>query len=410
MRFELGLFDLEGAKTSKYASIGKDVVGQESHQNTSLQASREAMVLLKNSDVLPTKKGQKVAVIGQAADSLESMLGNYNGQICPDKSYNCFPSIFSEVSRINGDATALVASTDVTNATAAAKAADFLVLVIDNYKDGGGEGSDRYTIGLEDSQKSMVDAVLQLKKPTVLVILSGGLISIDDLTDTAPAIIQAFMPGVHGGRAIAETIFGDNNPGGKMPVTMYHSSYINEVDFFNMSMVNGLGRSYKYYKGTPLYPFGFGLSYTTFSLAPALHQSSITLPSTGSITLKVTLTNTGKVPGDEVVFAYMTNETQVRLDTPMPIKSLLTFQRSHLNAGESTTVDLELQAKRFALVNSKGVKTVVPGSYTLQVDRGHGTPLKFVVEITGEPVTLFSLKPWWNEEAAEPVEETTIVI
>merc|ERR1711912_51531 len=139
-------------------------------------------------------------------------------------------------------------------------------------------------------------AVLALRKPTVLVIVNGGIIAIDDLKDLSPAILETFMPGVHGGQAIAETIFGDNNPGGKMPVTMYHSSIINEVDFKDMSMVAGPGRSYKFYTGTPLYPFGFGLSYTSFSLNADVPQVT-KLDSAGSVTLQVTVKNIGKTSG-----------------------------------------------------------------------------------------------------------------
>ena len=183
-------------------------------------------------------------------------------------------------------------------ATAAAKAADYVICVVDNARDGGGEGHDRYTIGLSPPQLALANAVIRANANTVLVLVNGGLISIDDLTQTAPAILevchlicfvlfcisefclrarararvcvcvcvcrrrtlfsysstithagmfiyalQAWMPGVHGGAAVAATVFGDNNPGGKMPVTMYHSSYVNVTDFLSMSMVN---RSYRF--------------------------------------------------------------------------------------------------------------------------------------------------------------------
>ena len=124
-----------------------------------------------------------------------------------------------------------------------------------------------------------MQAVVAANPNTVVVMINGGLISIDELKDSAPAIIEAFMPGVHGGTALAATIFGDNNPGGKMPVTMYPQRYVNETDFLSMSMSN---RSYKYYTGECLYPFGFGLSYTTFDLKWQTPPPSftVTAPST----------------------------------------------------------------------------------------------------------------------------------
>merc|ERR1712039_137144 len=112
--------------------------------------------------------------------------------------------------------------------------------------------------------------------------------------------------------------------------------------------------------------------------------------SAGSATLAVDLKNTGKVAGDEVIFAYVTNESKVHVDTPTPIKSLVAFQRTHVKAGESKVVSLTLEAKRFALVDSRGVKKVVPGQYKVQVDRGQdNSKLQFDVHITGKPNTLF---------------------
>jgi hypothetical protein len=363
------------------------------------------MVLLKNDNVLPAKKGQKVAVIGQSADNIGALLGNYNGPICVDGKYDCFPSIYHEIVRINGGSVTLETDLDTTKAANAARDAEFVVIVVDNARDGGGEGHDRDTISLEAKQLAMAKAVLALKKPTVLVLVNGGIIAIDDLKDLSPAILETFMPGVHGGQAIAETIFGDNNPGGKLPVTMYHSSIVDEVDFFNMSMVAGPGRSYKFYQGTPIFPFGFGLSYTTFDMSVDL-RDPIELDTQGSVSIDVTLSNTGKLAGDEVLFVYMTNETKVHVDTPMPIKSLVNFQRIHLAAGEKQTVSLVLEAKRLALVDSKGIKQVLPGLYTIQVDRGHGEPLKFPVHVTGNDNILFELKPWWGGEESS----TSVII
>jgi len=348
---------------------------------------------------LPAKKGKKVAVIGQFANSTGSLLGNYNGPICKNHGYDCYPSIYQEIARLNGGAT-LETSLDTSKAVAAATSADFVVLVVDNSRDGGGEGHDRDTIALNSQQMAMAKAVLAVKKPTVLVLVNGGIIAIDDLKELSPAILETFMPGVHGGQAIAETIFGDNNPGGKMPVTMYHSSIVNEVDFMNMSMVAGPGRSYKFYQGTPLFPFGYVLSCTTFSLDAKVPDVT-KLDSKGSVTLSVTVSNTGKFAGDEVLFAYMTNESKVQVDTPQPIKSLLTFQRVNLAAGETKVVPLVLEAKRLGLVDSKGVKKVLPGEYTIQVDRGHDKVLKFPVLVTGDAQTLFELNPWWGDETSK---------
>jgi len=351
---------------------------------------------------LPAKKGQKVAVTGTSADSTGDLLGNYNGPICPGGGYACYPTIYQEVSRVSGGDVTKVTSTDPDAAVAAAKSADFVVLVASNAKDGGGEGHDRDGIALDSKQLAVMNAVLAVQKNAVLVLVNGGIIAIDDLKESAPAIVEAFMPGVHGAQAIAETIFGDNNPGGKMPVTMYHSSYVNELDFLDMSMVAGPGRSYKFYTGMPLFPFGFGLSYTTFTHSVAKMDGGLQLRADGgSTTLDVTVSNEGDMAGDEVVFVYMTNETTAQIDTPMPFKQLLAFQRVHVDAGATAQIQMEITPKLLALVDSKGEKAIHAGDYMLQVDRGHGEAVKVPLSITGDKQVLFTLKPWWGESAPE---------
>jgi beta-D-xylosidase 4 len=260
-------------------------------------------VLLKNLDgLLPMKRGLRIALIGVSSDSGEDLLGNYVGPICPSGKFECVPSLYDKLKELNapGDVTVVSDPSKVNDAIQAAQLADFVVLVASNAHDGGGEGQDRTTISLAANQMTLLQAVLKVKisslsfscssshphalpplvfhsfhptpplvfhfflpppsswslshhqvgKPSALVLINGGIIAIDELADSAPAIIEAFMPGIFGAQVIAETLFGINNPGGKMPVTMYQSNYINQVDFLNMSMTNGVGRSYRYFTGT----------------------------------------------------------------------------------------------------------------------------------------------------------------
>jgi beta-glucosidase len=160
-----------------------------------------------------------VAVIGQSVSDTNAMTGNYNGPLCVGGGAKCFPSLGEAITTANkGGTTTVVAGVDVAKAVAAAKAADAVVLAVDNFRDGGGEGHDRYTIGLNAAQTVLAHAVIAANKNTVLVTINGGLISLDELKESAPAILNAGMPGVQGGTAIAATIFGSNNPGGKLPV------------------------------------------------------------------------------------------------------------------------------------------------------------------------------------------------
>lgn len=388
MRFLLGLFDPN--VTNPYRDITTDVVGSADHQATSLLAARKSMVLLQNHDnLLPLKRGLNIALIGTDADSGEDLLGNYNGPICSDGKYDCVSTIKDQLTALNtaGSVTTLTDISDPPTVTAAAKAGDVVVFVASNAKDGGGEGHDRYNISLAADQMAAAEAALAAGKPLVLVLINGGIIAIDDLKNKAPAILEAFMPGVHGAQAIAESIFGDNNPGGKMPVTMYESTYVDQVDFLNMSMQAGPGRSYRYYSGTPLFTFGFGLSYTNFTLqwspAPpaAVHTSK-----DESTTYTVKVTNTGKVAGDEVVMAFFKPKASsfgaLRDVAPVPIKQLFGFQRVALAPGQDETLTFVLNSTDLSLVDHNGNRAIHNGEFDIVFTRGHGMELQTVMRLS----------------------------
>ena len=167
MRMMMGLFD--PAVPNKYQKIGTEVVGSDEHLAMSLESSKAGMTLLKKGP-LPFAPGKSVAVIGQAVSDMDAMTGNYDGPLCPQGGSKCFPSIGEAVTAANkGGTTTVVAGVDATKAAAAAKSADAVVLVVDNFRDGGGEGHDRYTIGLSSDQISLANAVIAANKKTVLI-------------------------------------------------------------------------------------------------------------------------------------------------------------------------------------------------------------------------------------------------
>jgi hypothetical protein len=324
------------------------------------------------------------------------------------------PGIYAEVARLNaGGRTFSPPGINGASVAAACAHADAIVLVVDNAHDGGTEGQDRYNISLSAAQIALSKAVLALGKKTVLVLVNGGAISIDELAQDATAILEAWMPGVHGATAIAETVFGLNNPGGKTPVTIYRSSYVDEVDFLDMAIAEGTGRTYRYYRGktAPLFSFGFGLSYTTFSLkwtppqppTPAPPQAAKrTLASTAATTTyTVDVTNTGAVAGDEVVQAYFVPSTGIatRAGAPTPIKQLFGFQRVHLAAGASATLTFELSAAELALRDADGhVSVHSDARYSVVFSRGHGEELEAQLAIAlpgGGAERLETFEKWW---------------
>ena len=405
MRMMMGLFD--PSVDNPYKHITTDVVGSDAHLAMSLESAKAGMTLLKNGP-LPLSVGKTIAVIGQSVSDTNALTGNYDGPLCPHGGAFCFPSLGEAITTANkgGTTTVVAGVADIAKAVAAAKAADAVVLAVDNFKDGGGEGTDRNTIGLNGPQTALAKAVLAANKNAVLVTINGGLISIDDLKESAPAILNAGMPGVQGGTAIAATIFGENNPGGKLPVTMYHSSYINDVDFLNMSMINGVGRSYKYYTGTPLFPFGYGLSYTEFDVkwaTPPPALATVGATSDSATTYKVTVKNTGTVAGDEVVFAYTkpkaaTLRASLGESVPIEQKKLFGFQRVSLAAGASATVSFELAPAHLAMVDEDGHTGLHRGEFEIVFSRGHGEELvaQAAVQVeTGATARLKTFRKWW---------------
>ena len=417
MRFEMSLFDPH--VPNAYRNITTAEVGSAANQAMSLRGARSAMVLLKNAGAedgkadgreaaptLPFATGIKVAVIGRVADDANSLTGNYDGPLCPQGGASCWPSICAAVSEQvgrGGNATCTAGKASTKDAAvAAARAADAVVFVADNAADGGGEGHDRETIGLSSDQREVAEALFALKKPAVLVLVNGGMISIDGLKDSAPAILETFMPGVHGAQAIAETIFGANVPGGKLPVTMYPSDYVDKVDFLSMDMSAGPGRSYRYYTGTPTYPFGFGLSYTTFSMAWSPQPPSGFLETSEAAPAKysVVVKNTGtKFAGDEVVQLYIKPDAASRpAGTPVEQKRLVAFERVHLSPGEAKTVTFEVAPEDFALVDADGHKAFRYGHFDVIASRGHGDELVARIATSrpgAAPARLSTLRKWW---------------
>ena len=215
----------------------------------------------------------------------------------------------------------------------------------------GFSGGDRTSIELPSVQRELLQALHDNGKKVVLVLFSGSAIGLVPETGSCDAILQAWYPGQEGGTAIADVLFGDVNPSGKLPVTFYKN--VDDLpDFENYDME---GHTYRYYRGEPLFPFGYGLSYTTFSMSEATaSRKAVTF----------TLTNTGDRPGDEVVQLYVRRNG----DTGGPNRTLRAFQRVSLQAGESTKVSIPLDKETFTWWNpDSGKMEPLKGSYTLEV-------------------------------------------
>jgi beta-glucosidase len=216
----------------------------------------------------------------------------------------------------------------------------------------GFSGGDRTTIALPTVQTNFLKALKATGKPVIFVMMTGSAVAVPWEAENIPAIINAWYGGQAGGTAVADVLFGDYDPSGRLPVTFYKSD--NDLPSFeDYSMTN---RTYRYFKGEVLYPFGFGLSYTTFRYAD-LRLSKNTINKNETVQAEVTVANTGKYKGDEVVQLYITHEGI----SYAPLQALKGFKRITLSPGQSKKISFTLTPELLKLVDDRGTSTFTPG-------------------------------------------------
>ena len=245
-------------------------------------------------------------------------------------------------------------------------------VVIEGFKRG-----DRTSIDMPAVQKEMLQALHETGKPVVFVLMTGGAMGLEWESQNIPAILNAWYGGQAGGQAVADVIFGDYNPAGRLPLTFYRS--VEDLpDYEDYDMSN---RTYRYFKGTPIYPFGYGLSYTQFQY----ENLEITPMKNSQVKVTAKLTNSGQKDGDEVVQLYLTNQR----DYPTPIRALKGFQRVNLKAGESKTIEFVLTEKELSQVDLSGELTPMKGE--VQFSLGGGQPCDASLKAKGSIQKTISL-------------------
>jgi len=254
-------------------------------------------------------------------------------------------------------------------AISVAKQADTVVLVLGlsprlegeemNVREAGFLGGDRTDIKLPARQQRLLEAVAATGKPVVLVLLSGSALAVNWANERIPAIVQAWYPGEEGGTAIAEALFGDYNPAGRLPVTFYKS--VDQLPAFDNYQMDG--RTYRFFKGEPLYPFGHGLSYTQFKYSGLTFSSPRVAPGE-KVLVSAEVENSGTREGDEVVQLYLTDsDATVRV----PIRSLVGVERVHLKPGERRVIKFTIEPRQLALITNDGQTVVEPGDFTITI-------------------------------------------
>jgi hypothetical protein len=251
-------------------------------------------------------------------------------------------------------------------AVAAAKAADVAVMFIGIDNTIEYEGMDRVTIDLPGVQLALVQAVMQTGTPVVVVLINGGALAIEWIQKNVPAILEAFYAGEQASLAIADVLFGDYNPGGKLPYTVFPANYVNQISMFDMNMNDSPGRTYRYYTGQPLWPFGFGLSYTTFNLTWINQDRQVVdTNSKARLSFRVDVKNIGPITGDEVALAFVTNT-----DPDFPLKQLFGFKRVTLTPGQQVELFFSTTLDTFAAVTEQGQRIRRPGTFKVVISNG----------------------------------------
>ena len=386
LRMNMGLFD--DATSAPYWHVPITAVDTQASRALNLLAAQESLVLLKNSgNVLPLTKGKKIAVIGPHANATLAMAGNYLGQLCPSNEFECIISPFLAIQNANtGGTTTLGQLNSLTKndtkgwAAAMALAGDADVVVIALGLDGSleGEMNDRTDIDLPAVQHAFAATVGLLGKPTVVILFHGGSIDTTAERDSSSisAIIDAFYPGTRGAEAIASSIFGDHDHfGGKMAITTYAASYVNDIKMSEMEMDVGVGRGYRFYTGVPVYPFGAGLSLTTFSLSLSSGPLNSTLNTeiVPSSTLRYTLkvVNTGARTGDTVIQAYYYPQSTPSQASSRLIKQLFDYKRVHLVGGDNALITFTVDSSTLRLSDKvTGNDVSTPGNFQISFEDG----------------------------------------
>lgn len=371
-RMKLGMFD----KETPFDSIDYTVIDCKEHQELNLEVARKSLVLLKNNHILPLQKDnlKNVAVIGPNANSITALNGNYHGtanqyHTVLDAVRAALPGVRVNYSKgchlyeekledpgYSGDCLAEVkAQTDL---------ADIVILVVgmDETIEGeeilGREGftGDKKDLLLPKSQRDLIKTVCERNTPVIIVNMTGSAIDFAEGC-SADAIIQAWYPGAMGGKAISDLIFGEYSPSGKLPITFYRND--NDLpDFEDYSMEN---RTYKFIKERPLYPFGYGLSYTSFTYTDPRVDKKILHPGE-DLCFKVTVKNTGEREADEIVQCYLRDENA---SVRVPKHKLCGMERVHLQSGEEAEVTFTVDGSQFAIITEEGEHTFETGMFTV---------------------------------------------
>ncbi|WP_100613317.1 glycoside hydrolase family 3 C-terminal domain-containing protein [Confluentibacter citreus] len=389
-RFKLGLFDPKGS--NPYDAISMDVVNGETNRALAKEAAQKSMVLLKNNGILPLKNDlSKYFVTGPNASNIEVLLGNYYGvnsnmvTILEGISAAILPT--SQLQYRLGAMLNQKSINPINYAIGHAGSSDVTIVVLglsSTLQGEEGDSIDSSTAGDRldyDLPKNQVDYLKQLretadknpedKKPIVAVITGGSPMNLAEVQELADAVLLVWYPGEEGGTAVADILFGNVSPSGRLPITFPKSlDQLPAFDDYSMK-----GRTYKYMNEEPLYPFGFGLSYTSFTYSD-IKVTNKTISKSDTVKVQVKVMNSGKVKSDEVVQIYISD---VQASVTVPNFQLINTKRVTLEPGTSQNLEFEVAPKDFEIVKEDGTRTIEAGEFKIYV--GGSSPMKRSIEL-----------------------------
>lgn len=397
VKYDMGLFN------DPYSHLGpKDSDPQDTnaesrlHRKEAREVARESLVLLKNRlDTLPLKKSGTIAVVGALADSKRDMMGSWSAAGVADQSVTVLTGIkealgdngkviYAKGANVTDDKGIVdflnlyenAVQVDprspqemIDEAVAAAKQSDVVVAVVGEAQGMAHEASSRTDITLPQSQRNLIAALKATGKPLVLVLMNGRPLALVKEDQQADALLETWFAGTEGGHAIADVLFGDYNPSGKLPMSFPRSvgqiptyySHLNTGRPYNPEKPNKYTSRYFDEANGPLYPFGYGLSYTTFSVSD-VNMSSATMPRDGSVTASVQVTNTGNREGATVIQLYLQDVTA---SMSRPVKMLRGFKKVTLKPGETQTVSFPIDVGALKFWNQQMKYVAEPGKFNV---------------------------------------------
>lgn len=381
IKYELGLFE----DPYKYCDEQREAsfVGHEDHHDFALEMAKNSIVLLKNEDnLLPLpQSGKKIAIIGQLASSKNSPLGNWRAAAIENSAvsvvegmskydqneyqYAVGSQFFQGMEHFVFELEIVNDTTVIAEAEALAAVSDIVVLVLGEHGFQSGEGRSRASIELPGSQQTLMERILKKNPNTVLVLMNGRPLSIPWAAENVPAILEAWHLGVQSGNAIAQVLFGDHNPSGKLPMTFPRHEgqipiYYNHKNTGRPGPIKEVFWShYTDLTNAPLYTFGHGLSYTTFKYSDLQIESK-----DQEISVSVTVENTGELDGDEVVQVYIRDMVS---SITRPVKELKAFKKVALKRGERKQLHFMLSEKQLGFFGPMGEWIVEPGTFQIMV-------------------------------------------